>query len=260
MPIMKKRNIFGLATFFGATFYTSDTQSNFSGTIPKREEIEERICELPLEKRLSIKEQTQRLNDMHNYSMTPEDLVYITRVTYLEAGNDPKAKSKEDLQKGWEGVAQVILNRYLFDKNHNTHLFGKNTSLRGIVEAKMQFHPVYFFPKLFDDKTLTNKEGEATLSYGRISQKKVAEVYNEVVSVLEQKNEDITDEAVFFHADYVKNGRKDGTKPFSVKKTPCRTKFTTQINTHKFFATSCPIDPYGSSTNHIEEENNDYYL
>ncbi len=242
------RNIIGLAAFLGATFYTSDTQSNHSGMLAIRKEPEEKICELPLEKRVSIEEQTTRLNEMHNYNMTPADLVFVTRVTYMEAGNDPKAKSPEDVERGWEGVAQVILNRYLFDKNHNSHLFGKNTSLRGMVEAPMQFHPVYFFPKLFEKKTFTNKEGEATLNYGRINTKRVRQVYDTVVSVLEQKKEDITSEAVFFHADYVKNGRKDGTRPFSIKKTPCITKFTGQINTHRFFATSCPIDPYGVSS------------
>ena len=243
---MKKRNILGLATFLGAIFYTADTQSNFSGMIPKRDQ-RENICELPLEQRLSIEEQTKRLNDMHSYAMTPQDLVFITRVTYMEAGNDPKAKTQEDLQRGWEGVAQVILNRYLFDKNHNTHLFGKNTSMRGIAEANMQFHPVSFFPELFKDKSLTNKEGEAVLNYGRIPAKKVAQVYDTVLSVLERKKEDITDEAVFFLADYIKKGRRDGTRPFSVRKEPCYTRSTLQINTHKFFATSCPIDPYAVS-------------
>lgn len=244
---MKMRNIIGLATLLGTAFYTKETQSNFSSLISKGRPPEEQVCELPLEKRLSLEEQTTRLNEMHNYNMSPEDLVFVTRVTYMESGNDPKAKTKEELEKGWEGVAQVILNRYLFDKNHNTHLFAKGSSLRAIVEAKMQFHPVYFFPKLFEEKTFENKEGEATLSYGRINAKKINDVYSTVISVLEQKNEDSTNEAVFFHADYVKKGRKDGTKPFSVKKTPCYTRFTTQINTHRFFATSCPIDPYTES-------------
>ena len=244
---MKTSNIIGLTTLLSATFYTKETQSNFSSLTQKGSPSKEQVCELPLEERLSVEEQTKRLNEMHNYNMTSEDLIFITRVTYMESGNDPKAKTQEDTRKGWEGVAQVILNRYFFDKNHNTHLFGKGSGLRGIIEAKMQFHPVYFFPKLFDEKTFRDKEGRIILNYGRISPKKVTQVYDTVISVLEQKNNDITDEAVFFHADYVKKGRKEGTRAFYLKKTPCLTRFTTKINTHKFFGTNCPIDPYAES-------------
>lgn len=244
---MKMRHIFGLTALLGAGFYTPQTQSNYTNVPRSFYQPMPNTCEQPLEEKLTIEEQTQKLNNQHGYGITSEDLVFITRVTYMEAGNDKKAKTQEDLQRGWQGVAQVILNRYLFDKNNQTHLFSKQTSLRGIVQAKQQFHPVMFFPKIFDEKNFYNKEKKLSLSYERISPKRIAKVYDTVISVLKQEEEDITKGAVFFHADYVEKGRKAGTRPFSVHKKPCLTTENGQINTHKFFGTTCPIDPYATS-------------
>ena len=207
-------------------------------------------CEQAVEKILSIEEQAEELNNLHNYGMRATDLALLTRVVYMEAGNDPKAKTEQERRRGWEGVAQVMLNRYLFDQNNGTKLFARaGTSLEYIARAPMQFHPVSFFPDLFRESSLQDKSGNTKLSYGRIPKEKAQRVYKTVVQVLKRESEDITGGAVFFHADYVKDGRKEGTTAFHMKGKKCRHILTTQLGTHKFFATSCPIDPYAESPN-----------
>lgn len=240
---MNGKTTLGLVLGLGTALYTSST-SSYRGmeSLQKRTEIETPTCDSPLE--LTIEEETAKLNENYDYNLTPGDLVFITRVVSMEAGSDPKAKTKEDLEKGWIGVIRVILNRYLFDKNHGTHLFGRDHSLGTIVKTHMQFHPVSFFPDLFQEKTFYDKEGDAQLGYGRITTKRAENIYSTVVSVLEQKEEDITDGALYFHADYAENGRRNETTAFHIGKEACKTRFTRQINTHRFFGTTCPINPY----------------
>ena len=249
---MRIRDIIGLSVLIATLGYSQPAIPEAimrSGTHPSY--VEERRpnlaeCEQLLERTLTLEEQAKKLNEEQEYGLTGKDLALITRVVYMEAANDPKAKSEEERRRGWEGVASVIRNRYFFDKNHETHLFGKR-GLEGVVRAPWQFHPVSFFPYLFAKSTLQDAKGEPRVAYGKINPTLAGEVYNTVVEVLAHPQKDITEGAVFFHADYVQRGRRNGTTAFQVDGNACKTIFTTQINTHRFFATSCAIDPYGES-------------
>ncbi len=245
---MKWMNIMGLSALLGTLGYSQPLGANLSTDVVRNALKEQYECEQPLERKLTIEQQAAELNNQREYGLRATDLALLTRVVYMEAGNDPKAKTQEQRERGWEGVAQVMLNRYLFDKNHGTKFFARaGTSLEAIARAPMQFHPVSFFPSLFKDSTLQDKSGEVRLGYARIPENIAERVYKVVVDVLKQEGEDITNGAVFFHADYVKHGRQEGTTAFHIKGQSCRHRFTTQLGTHKFFATTCAIDPYGES-------------
>lgn len=244
---MKFKNILGLTTLLWSTTYSGNTSSYHQ--IPPKSNEESYVLEEPptcdLERILTIEEQAKQLNKTHNYNITGEDLVFLTRVTYMEAASDSKAKTTEDLKKGWQGVANVIRNRYEFDKHNETHKFSNKLGLRNVIEAPMQFHPVSFFPDLF--KHLKNKDDKPRLAYGKINKKRVEQIYQVVVEVLDGSLKDITDSAVYFHTDYVREGRRNGTTAFYLKKNPCKTTYNGQINSHLFFGTTCPIDPYAES-------------
>lgn len=261
---MNGRTLLGLTALLGTGLYAPNTQPAYKEETQKQpffkedteQEIINTLAEENLEQRvISIEEQAEILNERFGYDLTGEDLAYITRTVYMEAGSDPKAKTEEDLKKGWKGVAQVILHRYLLNRNHGTHLFlkkGHENSIRAIVDAPNQFHGVRDNQEIFRKQTFYTKDGEIKLAHKAMDTKKAAAIYQTIIAVLSGEEKDITDQAVYFHGYYVENGRKDGTTAFHLnEETPCKTRLTTQINTHRFFGTNCPLVPYRKA---LEEE------
>ncbi|MBS3162955.1 cell wall hydrolase [Candidatus Woesearchaeota archaeon] len=192
---------------------------------------------------LTFDEQAQQLNEQFGYGLTGKDLVLYTRAVFSEAGNDPKAKTKEDLRKGWEAVAQVILNRYLFDKNNDTRKFSKANTLEGVITAENEFHGVRDSPSLFSNRSFYDSEGDLRISPTNNSEQKLSDIYDAVVQVLKREGEDITNGAVYFHTDWVVKGRKAGQRSFSVDGKRCVIREPIQYNTHLFFSTTCPVEP-----------------
>jgi len=235
----------GLAVLAFLSLYDTNSKAKFDiEPQVQTQNLNEIIKEYSSSTPLTIEEQAQRLNELHSYGITAEDLILYTRAIFTEAGSDSKAKTPEKLKTGWEAVAQVILNRYLLDKNNKTKLFSTETTLEGIINAPNQFHGVRDNPGLFRKKTFKNKDKYRVFT-SSTNEKKLTEIYQVVIEVLEQKTQDITQGSLYFHTDWVKNGRKAGQKPFSLNGKRCVIKESIQYNTHLFFSTTCPIEPTG---------------
>ena len=240
---MHIKNILGSGLVAAVFFYSHSSQSQLQDPSSlehhlRTPEQEFLVCEQPLEERLDIEEDVEALNHLHNYGLHGEDLVFLTRVVYFESAHDRKAKTEEDLVYGQEAVARVILNRYLFDKEHGITLFGKKHTLRDIVTKKFAFSPTHLKRKFFTPSSLYDGNGELSLGYSTMNLKETKAIYDILVKVLRQDEDDLTSGSLFFKADYVRQ-KWDGKRAFFVGEKPCHFHLELQLNTHEFYNLDC---------------------
>lgn len=153
-----------------------------------------------------IKADVEKLNRIENYNLTENGLVALARTVYFEGSFDDANKNNGELRASYQAIAEVILNRYLFDicsekspvKNENCgtkdqYRFGGEKGIVGIITAESQFfciadHPHFYKSSSLDDglnsKTYfgrkKKKEEVATLD-----KKRLWFAYEAVVSVLD---------------------------------------------------------------------------
>ncbi len=239
---MRAKDIVGMTLLGTVVLYQNPTQSHISQEWPIVEPVPrvEIVPPQPSLEELTLEAAAERLNEEHQYGLSAEDLVYVARVLYFEGAFDKKASSEEDIATGYEAMASVILNRYLWDREHGTTKFGKENTLRAVVEKPYAFscRDVPKNKELFEPKTFKNKKGEWQLAYGRMHPDRVELAYDALLDVLDEAIVDPTDGAMFYKADYA-GVRWENTHAFSMPDAQCYRTFGNKINTHEFFVVEC---------------------
>lgn len=146
---------------------------------------------------------------------TPEQLAFITRVGYWEAGFDPKARNDEDIKEGLRAVFSVMYNRWKYDtireQNGQPRGFSKNgDNLFDVVfhHGKKNGHTVYQFTAIRDryyyflDHVGTandiHKDGKINIAIGQMDPMRTDLVYEALIEVLSEQVPDNTRGSLYY--------------------------------------------------------------
>ncbi|HLD73068.1 MAG TPA: cell wall hydrolase [Candidatus Nanoarchaeia archaeon] len=150
-----------------------------------------------------IEKAAQTLRETYHQEVIPEDLIYLSRLLFYEAGAEPV--------EGIKGVMEVILNRWKFDNQlfaskltpniTGEKRFGDGTLMSVIKDNTLEFNAIGANPKDFQTKSFKDKKGEYKLSPNSDAQvqAKLEVCYQVVLEVLTGKASDPTEGALFYH-------------------------------------------------------------
>ena len=183
----------------------------------------------------SLQEEVDRLNAVDpGYALDTKDLTALTRMLYFEDKFDPKLDGDAEQTKGYVGVAEVILNRYLFDTcsdrapvpnptcgRENVHLqYDGHDGLVGIIlkehNGVHQFSSLSQSAQFFTDGSLEKglnyvtgtkkKDGKDVPSYA-LDQHQMELAYAALVGVLDGSIAPETDGALYYKNTAVTNAK-----------------------------------------------------
>ncbi len=150
-----------------------------------------------------IEKAAQTLRETYHQEVTPEDLIYLSRLLFYEAGAEPR--------EGIKAVMEVILNRWRFDNGElasgipsnitREKRFGDGTLMSVIKDNTLEFNAIGVNPKDFQTPSFKNKKGEYKLSPNSEAQvqARLEVCYQVVLEVLTGKASDPTEGALFYH-------------------------------------------------------------
>lgn len=156
-----------------------------------------------------IEKAAQTLRETYHKEVTPEDLIYLSRLLYKESGSN--GESPQELKTGLEGVMHVIHNRWKFDNQQSgagipNNLAGKKRFGHGSLMSIIKDNPIEFSaisasPDYFQNKSFKNKKREYRLNPHSDAQvqAKLELCYQVVLEVLMGNSSDPTAGALFYH-------------------------------------------------------------
>jgi len=151
-----------------------------------------------------LQAEVQRLNDINpGYALTEKDLVKLARMVYFEDKFDSALDGDEAQKKGFAAVAEVILNRFLYDtcsseapvQNHTctdakpTMRYGSDKGLVGVIlkedKGTHQFSSLSpkWYGKFFTDDSISSGLYGPSFGVGERHQMDLA--YSALVGVLD---------------------------------------------------------------------------
>lgn len=175
-----------------------------------------------------VSQDTKRINKRLGCNMSPEQIVYLSRLIYFEGGFDRKAGNNiNKLRKGMEAISSVILNRYYFDNASESAGKGRYFDLRrngkrekspfgvGFKHGKNRFgsntwqftcirdHPTYFYeheedPNMSIYGTDTTGNPILRVGVGKMNKERADIAYNALVDVLLGRRKDSTKGSLFY--------------------------------------------------------------
>ncbi len=150
-----------------------------------------------------IEKAAQTLRETYHKNVSPEDLIYLSRLLFYEAGAEPI--------EGIKGVMDVILNRWKFDNGQSApgipanitgeKRFGDGTLMSIIKENTLEFNAIGANPKDFQTSSFKDKKREYKLSPNSDAQvqAKVELCYQVVLEALMSNSSDPSEGALFYH-------------------------------------------------------------
>lgn len=170
-----------------------------------------------------IKKDVAQLNTVRNYNLTSEGLVAVVRTVYFEGSYDSDVDNNNELLESYKGIAQVILNRFLYDtcseksphvnlkcKTDEQYRFGGEKGVEGIIRKEVlgvhQFscvddHPYFYEKSSLDDglnsRTYFGKKKD-NKNVHDLNVKRLRFAYQAVIGVLDDSNPGRTGKAFFY--------------------------------------------------------------
>lgn len=131
----------------------------------------------------SIEQAAETLRQTYQKEVTPENIVYLTRLLFYEAGGEP--------EEGIKGVMEVILNRWKFDQGiyfPGSRLIENATgkkrfgdgSLMSIVsgERAKEWNAIRAHPEEFSQESFRDEQGAYTIYPETVTGKKTREKFD----------------------------------------------------------------------------------
>jgi len=184
------------------------------------------------------------------YQLTAKDLIFLARLVYHEEGSLLVGRGKgftdEEIVKGYEAVASVLLNRFEFDNRYNTTKF-HNSGIKLIDYAlkEGQFDAIKNYPDSFTKESLKDKNGKLTLGSNPWGQQSREVVYNALVRVLSGKVEDRTFGSLYYKTKRLgENGKVvwHGTEAFWLNDYRCNLDWNANITDHQYYGVDCGVE------------------
>jgi len=161
--------------------------------------------------------QTAVFLEGYGYNLSPEDLIYFSRVVYFESGNN--GRNLAELRRGLEAVVHTIVNRWKFDNSDYSLADGTKTgyrrfgdgSLMSIIQGKNtpEFSVIKPNQRFLTYSNFREESGKYKLSYTShpIITDRITESYRAVLGVLIGDIEDPTTGALYFKNPWVTGKR-----------------------------------------------------
>ncbi len=192
-----------------------------------------------------IKDDVTRVNKIRNYNLTSDGLVALARTVYFEGSFDSQVDNNTELIASYGGIAQVILNRYLFDtcskdsplknpncENNGQYLFGGEKGIEGIVRKEVKgvhkFSCVDDHPHFYTRSSLDDGLNSATY-FGRkkknvqsLNVRRLRFAYNTLVNVLDGSIAENTGGAFYYKNNSATNQVWTGDQAFVDANNSCQ--------------------------------------
>ena len=206
-PLLPAEQITARKMIVGGRLKTAATYPQGRSTDPGHASLEDLLNS-------SIETAAEKLNLRGEHTISPEDLVYLSRLLYFESGNN--GRNLEELRNGLDGVMHTILNRWKFDNgDYGITYMGKKIktgyrrfgdgSLMSIVAGRgaKEFTAIGKKKPFFRRETFRDKGGRFSLIYGQQEynlpiKKALAECYRSVLRALSGNSADPTDGSLFY--------------------------------------------------------------
>ena len=180
-----------------------------------------------------------RLRD-HGYEVDGKGIVTVLRVMYLEGAYDSQISSKEAQRESDLMIAASILNRYNFDKDHDTNKFGGKQGLVGVVQKPWQYSAFNPRHSDFSDESYNFENGDLRITTKRVQDKtRIRELAAALIDIASGNIEDPTSGALYYKTDGV-NDWWDGSVAFWLdEKTECKREYVGKHGSHEVFGVNC---------------------
>ena len=146
-----------------------------------------------------VEQTVQYLSNNYDIPISPEELIYMTRLVYFE-GLDPKAKRAGELDKAFALVAHNIRDRYQWDKTH-PNVFSKEGTIENIIFNKnkkgSQYSSTHDKADQFTQKSLT-QDGKYSVKTPIMTRKETQLAYRIVLETLVGEQHDLPENILYF--------------------------------------------------------------